>query len=196
MPALPGSITLTQPANGSTILASDARNDNSAVQTAVNGLITALDDGVAGQMLGGAGSTVTFAYPPGYKLAHNAITAAVNFTSTAAATPNDVIAGTAVSYDGTEIEIEFFFALLSGPAGTDTAYLDLWDGTTRLGQIAAATGPTDRIDGTWKIILTPAAGSHTYRVRGYVTAGTGTLQAGAGDTGGVSLPSYIRVKKT
>lgn len=61
MATLPSSLALTSIADGASIVASDHRNNNSSVQTAVNALLGILDDGAAGNNLfSGVGSTVGF----------------------------------------------------------------------------------------------------------------------------------------
>lgn len=54
---VPSSLALTTIGAGAPILSADHRNNYSAVQTAVNAIITALTGGVSGQMFQAAGST-------------------------------------------------------------------------------------------------------------------------------------------
>jgi hypothetical protein len=51
MTAIPNTVSLTNIADGSNIVAADHRNNYAAIQTAVNGLIAALSGGSAGQVL-------------------------------------------------------------------------------------------------------------------------------------------------
>jgi hypothetical protein len=66
MPDLPSSLALTSIADGSQIVASDHRNNYSAIQAAVNALRTALAGGSAGQFLKAVDAdTLIFASVPG-----------------------------------------------------------------------------------------------------------------------------------
>jgi len=71
MPILPSQLALTSPADGALAIAAEARNANSAIQTCVNSLLGILDDGAAGQVLTGVGTTLTWgptytAYTPAW----------------------------------------------------------------------------------------------------------------------------------
>lgn len=197
MATLPGSVSLTQPVNGSTILASDRRNDNSATQTGVNGLITALSGGALGQYLRATNSTtVSYEYPPGYEYDYAEFTSDKTTTATTAAGAATVIAGGAVTYDGaTAVWVEFF-----APYGINISgqllNIELYDGASAVGTICSlgAAGVTDGpLVGRRR--LTPSAASHTYTIKAWNSgAGTGTVKAGAGGAG-VLYPGYIRITK-
>lgn len=80
MPTLPSTIALTTIAGQ--ISASPHASNNTAIQTAVNGLIDALNDGAAGQVLTGVGSTLAFAYMGGVYRKSTAKTVASSTTET------------------------------------------------------------------------------------------------------------------
>lgn len=65
MPTLPSSLALEVVDDGSQIVASEHRNNYSAIQQRVNDLLSILDDGVAGQVLTGNGTTLTWAAAAG-----------------------------------------------------------------------------------------------------------------------------------
>lgn len=117
-----------------------------------------------------------------------------SITATSAATANDVVVGNAVAYDGvTKVYIEFF-ARFAAP-GSTTAYLivNLWDGNTDLGRIdqmqvnaIANGGPL-----YGAVQFTPSAGSHTYKVKAWMSAAaTGNIYGNATDPG---VPIFMRI---
>jgi hypothetical protein len=131
-------------------------------------------------------------------LAYVEFTSSASITATTEGTAQQIVTAPAITYAATPIIIEFFSPGISpdpGIAGR-TLILVLEDVTTPLGQIAAAQAPATTAAPIQTVYavrkLTPTAASHTYNVRGYVSAGTGTVRAGAGGAGAY-LPGFIRV---
>ena len=87
MPPLPNTLALENVEDGSSIIASEHRNNYSAIQTAVNALLGILDDGTAGQALLGVGTTLSFGFPspPSARAYHNAAQSIANATNVALA---------------------------------------------------------------------------------------------------------------
>ena len=132
------------------------------------------------------------ATPPGTELAYAEITANVSIGGTVI----DVVSSGAITYSGAPIMIEFFAAEWETPAVLGAFLLAyLWDGSTDLGQLALIYSPGSNTMGTpvyARRRLTPTAGSHTYRIRGYCSGGTGKLQAASGAPS-TYVPAFIRV---
>lgn len=200
--SVPTSVALTTIADGANIVASDHRNNYLALQTAVNGLITLLDEADAkGDLLiasgadaydnlavGGNGkvlvadSTQTLGmkwdYPPGYALDRaTAVTSDANITGTTSGSPTTVITGNAVTYDGTAVWIRFSCYALQ--RGTGTIHVGVYKDGSLLNEVGLQTVSGIVPGGTLRLRDTPAAGSHTYSVRAWVDAGTGVVYASA-----------------
>jgi hypothetical protein len=192
MPSLPSSLALTTIATNAQILSADHRNNYSAIQTSVNGLIDALNDGVTGQFLSGVGSTVTFAYPPGYEYAYNEKVTNTTVTNTVIGSADTVVTASAVTFDGaTAVMIDFGAPTVA--AGTTFIRLYLFDGSTSLGIIDQVNG-TGSARGSRR--LTPSAAAHTYSIRALVDAGSGTVFAASGGALATDfLPAFIRITK-
>jgi len=118
-------------------------------------------------------------------------TTSVSITSTSEASPTDIVSAAAIILDGgTRINVEFFCIDLLAPAG-QAVILNLWDASTDLGRFGVAGGTNSSAVETAQCLrrfLTPSNGSHTYKVRGWTTSGTGTAAATS-----PRLPIYIRV---
>ncbi len=113
-------------------------------------------------------------------------------TATTGATANTIVSAAAVTLDGaTRIKVEFFCADVR--RGTSWVTFNLYDGATQLGDMFSLS-----VAGVHFVhlsrFLTPSAAAHTYHIKGYVDAGTGEANAGAG-TAGVLMPGYIRVTR-
>jgi hypothetical protein len=74
--------------------------------------------------------------------------------------------------------------------------MDLYDGTTDLGQIAVVSGPGGTNDATMYGVrfLTPSNGSHTYHIRLWKSGGTAKTFNGAGGAS-VYVPAFLRITK-
>lgn len=119
------------------------------------------------------------------------ITSDVNVTATTAATGNTIITGNSVAYDGaTVVMIEFCSGRIV--KGTTFLILDLWEDSTDIARIAVDL--TGGHPCTVAFRRTPSNASHTYKVTGYVDAGTGTVYAGAGGVD-TQMPAYLRVTR-
>jgi hypothetical protein len=71
------------------------------------------------------------------------------------------------------------------------------DGVVHTGEVAAVFTPVAGqlvVPVSLKIRLIPSAGSHTFAIRSYVNAGTGSVYCGSGGAG-ASTPAHIRVSK-
>jgi hypothetical protein len=196
MPLLPGSLALASIADGSLIVAADHRNNYAAIQAAVNALIADLGAGLAGQVLGLSPSTVSPVYPPGYEYAYGEITAPVSITATTDATANDCADAPSVTFDGsTIVEVEFYSPKIN-PGSDGRLLIALYENGSsklRLADIQLTNSSSSK-ELLVRRRLTPPAGSDNYSVRAFVTAGTGTVGAGAGGSGNLA-PGYIRVTK-
>jgi len=147
----------------------------------------------------GVGWTISTAFVvPGTELDYAQITAdlaAINATTEAAAAA--VITGNSVVYDGTRVRIEFMSNILVS-SGNDWNLVFLRDttiiGTVKGAGVASASAhPSPPIDVS--IFDVPSAGAHTYSTKAYVSANAITFKAGAGGSGGIYVPAFLRVTK-
>lgn len=191
MPVLPSSLALTSIADGSNIVAADHRNNYSALQTAFNALLADLALGTAGDVLGGVGTTISFAKPPGYELAYAEYTTSVSITATTEGTAQQVVSAGALTFDGsTPVYLDFWCPFLLIGAGTPT--VEFFDGATSLGGVQTIGATV--LGFNMRRRVTPSAAAHTYTVKAFTSAGTATAGAGAGGSL-AGLPGFIRVVK-
>jgi hypothetical protein len=128
-------------------------------------------------------------------------TAAVSVTATTAGTANTVVTGSSVAFNGsTPVIIEFYapFARAPGAAVGDNMSLELYEDGTGIGRIGFLRTPAANSDDKPTVCrrrMTPSNASHTYSIRGWVNAGTGTITAGVGGAAGTTMPGYIRITK-
>lgn len=145
---------------------------------------------VNGQALQRVSGSPAWALPPGYEFDYVQITGSGNITATSDATANTIMTANAVTYDGSTIVIiETNITFVT--QGTTFITIVLYDGSTCIGRIAI-TGVRAPI--YMRHRLTPSAAAHTYSVRAFVDAGTGTYNSGAGGTAAY-MPSFIRQTK-
>ncbi len=190
---------------GSGAVASDTIWDAAGDLVQGTGADTAakLTAGTAGMFLKSAGAAAVnlWAFPPGYELDYVQITSPVSITATSEATATTCITGSAVSYDGsTVVEIDWFAPYVNPDNSVAGRYMQaiLYDGSSSIGELNVlgnqVAGQT-----MWSVLrgsrrLTPSNASHTYSIRAYVSAGTGSFGAGAAGTGNYQ-PAFIRVRK-
>jgi hypothetical protein len=136
---------------------------------------------------------------PGEELAYNQITANIAITTTNSAGSNLVIEGTTRAYDGSPVIIEFFSDCVQAPNAVNTAtFIQFLDGPTDLGVFGEVYNGTNTVGIAAAVYarrrITPTAGTHNYRIGGYMSGSTsGSVFAGAGTGGGIHSPAYIRV---
>ena len=221
---IPSLLALTSIADGSQQQAAPIRNNYSAVQTAVNALITALKGGTTGALLYATdASDVAYlpdvpvdmnaliwsaalsrwvpAYPPSHEIAYVEATGFTVITATTEATAQSIVSSGAVTFDGTSVVLEFFVprvALTSTSGSSVTAYLYA-DGVS-VGILSQIVNPGAALSSGVAVPvratrrLTPSAGSHTYSVRFAGSVSGAEVDAGAGGTGAF-LPGFIRITK-
>ncbi len=160
-----------------------------------------LGAGTAGQFLMSAGAAAAnlWAFPPGHEFDYAEITSDASITATSEGTPNTVITGNSVTYDGTAVWVEFYTNSLRTDSGAAARSLTVFlvEDSTVKGNLAFIRTPAAAFmnaGGTFRRKLTPSAGAHTYVIKAYVSAGTGLVSAGAGGTG-AGMPAYLRVVK-
>jgi len=131
---------------------------------------------------------------PGTELAYVEQTSTTNITNTSEATGHQVVSAGALTFDGsTRVCIEFYCAeVYSDVAGG--IIFDLSDGGTEVGRMGVVFGHTGdhRSPVLLRRFLTPSAASHTYAIQAWRTAGSPSVDAGAGGSGTV-MPAYIRI---
>jgi hypothetical protein len=114
-------------------------------------------------------------------------------TATTEATSQDVIDGNSVYYEGSRVRVSFFVPKLTSSASL-TATFVVYRDTTVVGQVFGGTVNTSLQATEFELFDTPAAGPHTYKVKAFVSAGTLTVNVGAGGSGNL-VPGFIRVTK-
>lgn len=111
MPTLPSALALETIDDGSSIIASEHRNNYAAIQTALNALLGMLDDGAAGNdILTAVGSTLAF------KGAYTTFTPAWTSSGVAPAIGNGTLSGRYLQL-GKFVHFEMYFL-----AGTTTTF--------------------------------------------------------------------------
>lgn len=208
-----GTLSLTDPVNGTTADASVIANNNAATKTVVNGgidntnlaagaaiAISKIADPGSGKVVTSAGAGSVADFPPGHEYAYVEFTGNVSITNTTESTSNTVVTSTSVAFDGaTTVFIEFFSPLVE-VSGTDIGSKPvLFDGSSSIGWLAQQKGADASGGGETAMLVkrrvTPSNASHTYSVRSYLTgSGTVTYFGGAGGAGAF-VPGYIRITK-
>lgn len=146
--------------------------------------------GTSGEFLQtqGAGANPQWATQGGAELDYVEATSNTSVTATAEGSGNTSLTGASVSYDGsTVIEIEAYFPnIIPGTNWVRTAFFE--DGST-MGIVHHAQSQGGSKMATR---ITPSNASHTYSVRHWVDAGTGTMAGGAGGAGAFE-PCFMRI---
>lgn len=203
MSTTPTSLGLTNVADNSQIIASAHRNNYSAIQTAVNSLITFLSGGLSSQVVvSGGGTTINYSYPPGYEVGYSQITSTVNVVSTTEASGTAIISPGALTFDGTAVIAEFFCPIANLPTAAAGNFLivSLFEGATQITRLVAAQTPSvtaqEGVALYGRYRFTPTAASHTYSVTAFANSTTGTpaIIAGAAGTGAYP-PAFVRFTK-
>lgn len=119
--------------------------------------------------------------------------------ATSAATAATVLTGNTISLDGsTPIIVHFFCPSFTCSATSISCVIELFDGSTDLGQIVAgraASGTSSNPGLNGFIRLTPSNGSHQYIAKAWLGAsGTFTVVA-AGGGATTNVPAFLRVYK-
>ena len=170
------------------MVSADERNNFTSIQTQFNALLGVLDDGVAGDVLGGVGTTLLFAKPPGYEFDHATKTTDVSVTGTTSGSPTSVVAGSSVSYDGSPVWITV--SCYSMWSGTAKIQIGVYKDGSLLNKVAESDVAGSSVPGgTFRCRDTPAAGAHTYSVSAWVDAGTGKIWASSAE------PVHLAVAK-
>lgn len=164
---------------------------NADVDAAAAIAISKLADPGSGKVITSAGSGAVAAFPPGYQLiAPVTFSAPITVSGTVHSSPTDIVSSGAFTYDGTPIVITMYAP--GATVGTTYLQSSLWDGSTELFSWFYQTAGS--ISHFGQIIVTPSAGSHTYKWRAYVDASTGQISAGNATAGNLAN-GYIRVTK-
>ncbi len=118
-------------------------------------------------------------------------TSNLTVTATSEGTPDTVIDGNAVTYDGsTRVKIEFFATFFSATAAL---VVTVWDGSTDLGRICQTN--LQGVPAYGARFLTPSGvASHTFHIKAWKTSGTSSLNGGTGGVGNYE-PMFLRITK-
>lgn len=204
-----GTLTLTDPVNGTANDATLIANNNNATKTVVNGGLDAtnLSDPGSAKVWGssGAGSAAAV-YPPGRELAY-----VENTTSTSVAVVTEsssstvVVSSGSVAFDGSACWIEFFapgVVFTTGAVG-DSVVLNLWSDSSALGRghlLNALVDPdavtNNYFPASFKQKVSLAAGNHTINATAFKSTSTCSVSVLGGPGGSTQyIPAYIRITK-
>lgn len=151
--------------------------------------VTRLALGTTGKVYQAGATAPAWQYPPGYEYSYVEKTSDTSITASTSATSDTVVTAAAFTGDATVvILLEFWCPYVI--RGTTNINVQFFDGSTAIGGAIGITGLVQPL--TLRKRLTPSAASHTYSVRAFVDAGTGTVKGGAGGAG-VLDPCFIRV---
>lgn len=134
------------------------------------------------------------------ELAYVEVTASVNVASGAPATPDTIISDVARVYEAKPIIVEFFAPVLTPAAAANAqCVIALWQDAAAIGLLGQFKNPNVASSNIQTAVylrrrLTPAAGSHTYSIRGYVAGGTTSIGAGVGGSGAY-MPMFLRIAR-
>lgn len=146
---------------------------------------------------GTATITVTGGTAVGSELAYVEFTADVSISATTEETANQIVSAGALVFDGsTRAKIEWWAPQVVTVSSVNTQVY-LYDvtpsSTASIGLISRFLDDSASRSQPYGVrLMTPAAGTHTYSVRGTTGSGAATIGAGTGGAG-VSLPGWIRV---
>jgi hypothetical protein len=135
------------------------------------------------------------------EIAYVEFTANVTVNATTAATANLVVSSGAITYEAAPIVVEFYSPGIEPDVGAvgRQVIIGLCDngaGTNlgRLGQVRTPVAGNSLIEPVrLEREFTPSAATHTYEIRAYVTAGSGTVLAGVGGSD-VAFPGFVRIR--
>lgn len=132
------------------------------------------------------------------ELGYSQFTSNVAITSTTAGSGDTVISPLTVVCDGSPIVVEFFAPQVRPGTNSNeemsiSLYEDGSEETRQWGRFYNGAGGFDNKPAHLARRLTPSAGSHTYSVKAYVNAGSGSVGGGSGGTS--SAPGFLRVSK-
>lgn len=174
-------------------LAAPDDNTDLNASTGAHGLLKKLDndashymDGTGAWSAPGGGGSTVYDYVQ--------LTSSTAVSSSNSAAPTTLITGNSVAYSGSVlVSIEIFLpAIRTGASGE--IILQIWEDSTNLGDLCAATSPSAIADygGFARLYRTPSAGSHTYYLKGYFVGASGSVRAGTFG-GGSWAPAHLRV---
>lgn len=191
-------IVLNNISNGQDVDAGPVQSNFNAIATAING---GLDDAnieelsLSKLLQGGAGSgnvpiwTGSAWTPTARRIATATKTTNVTVSATTAATANEVLTLGAQTYAARPVEFHFVCSRVAvpGAAGANLLSLQLWETSTRLGVLTIILNSEGAggSEAQYPIhlvspVITPTAGSRTYRVMGHRGSVNCTVFAGAG----------------
>ena len=138
-----------------------------------------------------------WAYPPGFEIGYDQITASVTVSSTTESAGTSIIAAAAHTFDGGAVLAQFFapFVSTANAAGATVTVL-LFESTTEIGRLGQVQTTSANMNTPFSGFLrfTPSAAAHTYTVTAIQSGGNGTIGAQGGGTS-LFVPAFIRFTK-
>lgn len=159
----------------------------SVTGTAAAGQVPVASSAVAG----------VWAYPAGYEIGYDQITANVPISATVESAGNTVIACAAHTFDGGAVLAHFYSPEIA-PGTGGQVIVSLFEAATQIAELVeviAGTGLANAGETASGFIrFTPSAASHTYTVTAFRITANGTVVAGAGGTA-TPAPAFMRFTK-
>lgn len=117
------------------------------------------------------------------QLDYATISASATVSASAEGTSVAVITGNSVTYDGSAVVLEFF--LPSTIQGTNNMIVNyvVYQDSAVVGQVRSNAGVVFDTPIYFRVLDTPAAGTHIYKVAVFVSTSSVTLKAGPGGSG-------------
>lgn len=105
-----------------------------------------------------------------------------------------VITGNSITYDGSEVKVEFFAPSITPSTTLQATFVLLVDSTVIGHAVYGVNSANQQFPVKVEAFHTPAAGAHVYKVAAYVNGGNVIVVAGAGGAGN-NLNAYLRTTK-
>lgn len=139
----------------------------------------------------------------GTEIGYDQITSNVAVSATSEASGTLVVQGSAYTFDGSPVIVEFFAPAADvGAAAGAGLILNLFEGSTHLARIidyrhGSSDSASSNLPLTGRHRFTPSAASHTYKITGIRVGSTNAnVYAGTGSGGaGTYMPTYLRFTK-
>ncbi len=139
--------------------------------------------------------------PPGFEIGYDQATTNITISATSSGSPTTIVQGSAYTFDGAPVLVEFFCGSLQLGAN-DLCIISLYEGSTELCRFldirsgGGTTGINPAIPVYGSMRFTPTAGSHTYKAAGFRSANNANTNAGSGSGGaGTYPPTFLRFTK-
>ena len=124
----------------------------------------------------------------------------MNVTDTSESTATALISPAAFTPDGGPVMVEFFAPFITTPSVSNgQVVITLFEGSTEIGRLAVITTPAAsnmQLSVVGRMLFTPTAAAHRYKLCAFTNSLTGTPAIGAGVAGtAANPPAFVRFTK-